>query len=211
LKLSLGRLYPILDTDVVQSRGLSLETAAAEMLDAGVRVLHIRHKAAWNRELLLEAERIARLYEQRHALLIIDDRADIARLLGAGLHVGQDDLPPADARRLIGPDPVLGYSTHNAEQLMAAAAEPVDYVALGPMFATQSKANPDPVVGVERLRSLRRLTGHPLVAIGGITRGNAMEVFEAGADSVAVIGDALPSEGSISKRMDEWRRAIGRL
>ena len=211
MKLPLSSLYPILDTDVVQSRGFSLETAAAEMLDAGVRVLQIRHKAAWNRELLLDAERVAEICQQSHALLIINDRADVAKLLGAGLHVGQDDLPPADARRLIGPDAVLGYSTHNTEQLTAAAAEPVDYVALGPMFATQSKANPYPVVGVERLRSLRRLTEHPLVAIGGITRLNAMEVFEAGADSVAVIGDVLPEDGSISKRMDEWRRTIGRL
>ena len=207
----LGRLYPILDTGVLRARGCALETAAAAMLDAGVRILQIRHKGAWTRELFEAAERVARLCEQGKALLIIDDRADIAMLLGAGLHLGQDDLPPVDARRLIGPAAVLGYSTHNAEQLMAAAAEPVDYVALGPMFATRSKANPDPVVGVERLSTWRRLTERPLVAIGGITRANAMEVFAAGADSVAVIGDVLPEDCSTPKRMEEWRRTIGRL
>jgi len=181
------------------------------MLDGGVRTLQIRHKAAWTRQLLVEAERVAARCAGAKALLIIDDRADIAMLLGAGLHVGQDDLPPGDARQLIGSSAVLGYSTHNAEQLVAAVKEPVDYVALGPMFATSSKANPDPVVGVERLRNWRRLTEHPLVAIGGITRANAMEVFEAGADSVAVIGDVLPADGPTLKRIDEWRRTIGRL
>ena len=207
----LARLYPILDTGLLLARGCGLETAAGAMLDSGVRVLQIRHKGAWTRDLFEQAGRVARLCEQGKALLIIDDRADIAMLLGAGLHVGQDDLPPADARRLIGPGAALGYSTHNAEQLTGAAAEPVDYVALGPMFATQSKANPDPVVGVERLSAWRRLTERPLVAIGGITRANAMEVFEAGADSVAVIGDVLPQDCSIAKRMEEWRRTIGRL
>jgi len=200
-----------LDTGALLARGCGLEAAAAPMLDSGVRVLQIRHKGAWTRDLFEQAGRVARLCEQGKALLIIDDRADIAMLLGAGLHVGQDDLPPVDARRLIGPGAALGYSTHNAEQLTGAAAEPVDYVALGPMFATQSKANPDPVVGVERLSEWRRLTERHLVAIGGITRANAMEVFEAGADSVAVIGDVLPQDCSITKRMEEWRRTIGRL
>lgn len=181
------------------------------MLEAGVRVLQIRHKESWSRHLFEEAGKVARLCELHKALLIVDDRADIAMLLGSGLHVGQDDLSPDDARKLIGSSAALGYSTHNAEQLAAAVKEPVDYVALGPMFPTQSKANPDPVVGVERLRDWRRLTEHPLVAIGGITRANVLEVFEAGADSVAVIGDVLPEDGLIVKRIEEWRRTIGEL
>jgi Thiamine monophosphate synthase len=153
-----------------------------------------------------------RLCKQAAVPLIINDRADIAQLLGAGLHLGQEDLPPAAARRLMGASACLGFSTHNAAQLTAAAGEPVDYLAIGPLFATQSKLNPDPVVGVGRLRDLRRLTGKPLVAIGGITRENALAVLEAGADSVAVIGDLIPEDCSIEsirERFHDWQRRIG--
>jgi thiamine-phosphate pyrophosphorylase len=210
--LSLPRLYPILDTALLEARGCPLETAAGAMLDAGARILQIRHKGHWTRNIFEHACQVASLCEQAGAELILNDRADMAMLLGAGLHVGQDDISPRDVRRLIGPDAVLGYSTHNAEQLAAAANEPVTYLALGPMFPTQSKANPDPVVGVENLRAWRSLTARPLVAIGGITRENARSVFEAGADSVAVIGDLLPedcSAASIGQRIEDWRRTIG--
>jgi thiamine-phosphate pyrophosphorylase len=140
----------------------------------------------------------------------VDDRADIAMLLGAGLHVGQEDLPPADARRLIGPGRILGLSTHNAEQFAAAAREPVDYLAIGPIFATRSKANPDPVVGTTGVKALGRCRV-PLVAIGGITRANALEVLEAGADSVAVIHDILPNDCTyegLRQRIEEWQRLV---
>jgi len=136
----------------------------------------------------------------------------MARLLGAGLHVGQDDIPPAEARRLLGPASVLGYSTHNALQLQAADGEPADYLALGPVFPTQSKMNPDPVVGIAGLRAWRALTALPLVAIGGVTRSNALSVLDAGADSVAVIGDLLPAQCSaqtIRERFEDWRRTMG--
>ncbi len=204
-------LYPILDTALLQSRGCPLEAAAAAILDARPQMLQIRHKGHWPRALFEEAGRIRRLCEQSGATLIINDRADIALLLGAGLHVGQDDLPPAEARRLIGPVATLGYSTHNAEQLAAAAGEPATYLAIGPMFATQSKLNPDPVVGIETLRTLRSLTSKPLVAIGGITRQNARSVLEAGADSVAVIADLFPASctaASIRERVADWQRTI---
>lgn len=210
--MKLPRLYPILDTTLLAARGCSLETAAAAMLESGAGILQIRHKGAWSGNLFAEAERLALLCGEAGAVLVINDRADIARLLGAGLHVGQDDLPPVDARRMIGADAALGYSTHNERQLAGAASEPVSYVAFGPMFATVSKVNPDPVVGVTLLRSLRRLTERPLVAIGGITRGNARSVIEAGADSVAVIGDLMPAEcsaASIRERMAEWSLVLG--
>jgi thiamine-phosphate pyrophosphorylase len=154
---------------------------------------------------------VARLCGQVKVPLVVNDRADIAMLLHAGLHVGQDDLPPKDARRLIGSEALLGYSTHNGEQLAAAALEPVGYLAIGPIFATLSKMNPDPVVGVERLREWRSLTARPLVGIGGITRENVRSVLAAGADSVAVIGDLLPHDctaRSIRERFDEWQRRI---
>ena len=205
-------LYPILDTALLDARQCLLETAAAAMLDVGARILQIRHKGHWTRILFDQATRVARLCEQSAAPLIVNDRADIALLLGAGLHIGQNDIPPLDARRLIGAAPILGYSTHNAEQLVAAAGQPASYLALGPMFPTQSKINPDPVVGVEHLRTWRHLTARPLVAIGGITRHNAQAVLEAGADSVAVIGDLVPADASaasIAERMKDWQRTIG--
>lgn len=210
--MKLPNLYPILDTALLHARGCPLETAAAALLECGVGILQIRHKGPWMRDIFEQARRIARLCNDAGSALVIDDRADIALLLRAGLHVGQDDLPPVDARRLIGPDAMLGFSTHNAAQVSAAAVEPVSYLALGPMFATQTKANPDPIVGVERLRDWRRLTERPLVAIGGITRSNAPLTLEAGADSVAVIGDLLPpvcSAAAIGERMKEWRRVLG--
>src|SRR5437763_10152902 len=193
-QLPLPRIYPILDTALLTSRQCSLETAARAMLDAGAAILQIRHKGPWTRAIFEQAQLIARLCEQAAVSLIVNDRADLALLLSAGLHLGQDDLPPQDARRLIGAATCLGHSTHNAAQLTAATQEPVDYLAIGPIFATQSKINPDPVVGVESLRALKALTAKPLVAIGGITRENAQSVLEAGADSVAVIADLLPAD-----------------
>ena len=211
VRLKLPPLYPILDSALLQSRDCSLEVAAAAILDSGARILQIRHKGHWPRAIFDQACQVKRLCEQAGAALIVNDRADIALLLDAGLHVGQDDIPPADARRLIGPDSILGYSTHNAEQLAAAGDEPATYLALGPMFPTQSKLNPDPVVGVDRLRAWRHLTPKPLVAIGGITRLNARSVLEAGAGSVAIIGDLFPADcsaASIRERMKDWQRTI---
>ena len=147
------------------------------------------------------------------AELIVNDRADFAMLLEAGLHVGQDDLAPRDARRLLGSAAAIGFSSHNAAQLAAAGGEPVDYVALGPMFATGSKENPDPVVGVEELRRVRSLIDKPLVAIGGITLANAEGVWGAGADSVAVIGGMIPESPTaraLRRRMEQWQ-ALAKL
>ena len=138
------------------------------------------------------AERIGEMCRQAGALYVIDDRADVALLLNAGVHLGQDDLCPSDARKVLGPDRIIGFSTHNREQMRAAAGEPVDYLAIGPMFATGSKANPDPVLGIEALRLARALTARPLVAIGGITPESFESVWSAGADSIALIGALLP-------------------
>jgi thiamine-phosphate pyrophosphorylase len=133
----------------------------------------------------------------------------MAMLLEAGLHLGQDDLPPRETRRLMGPDAVIGYSSHNPAQLCAAGGEPVDYVALGPIFGTASKTNPDPVTGVAEVERCRPMLEKPLVAIGGITIENAAGVWRAGADSVAVIAGMLPGEAtarSLRQRMEEWQR-----
>ena len=206
---ALPPIYPILDTESLAARSCPPARAAEAWLDGGALMLQIRHKGHWSRAFYDEARRIAALCRDRAALLIVNDRADMAALLGAGLHVGQDDLAPADARAVAGPEAVLGFSSHNVDQLCAAAAEPVNYVAFGPVFATRSKRNPDPVVGLAELRRCRTLAAKPLVAIGGITRQNAAEVFAAGAVSVAVIADMLPDDCSyraLRERMEEWQQ-----
>ena len=209
--MRLPRVYPILDTEALRAHGISTETAAAAFLDGGASILQIRHKAHWSRDAFEAAKRVARLCREHGATFIVNDRADIALLLEAGLHVGQDDLPPRDARKLMGPDAVIGYSSHNPPQLCAAGGEPVDYVALGPVFGTASKRNPDPVVGVEEVRRCRALLDKPLVAIGGITTENARDVLHAGADSLAVIGGLIPdapTAQSLRERMEEWQRLV---
>ena len=199
--LKLPRFYPILDRQIAAQNGYAAVDAASRILGAGARILQFRHKGAFTREVFEEMERIARLCATHGVRFIVNDRADLARLLDAGLHLGQEDLTPEQARRVVGADCCIGYSTHNADQLRAAAAQPADYLAIGPVFATASKANPDPVVGIATIRKFRGLTNRPLVAIGGITRGNARSVIDAGADSVAVIGDLFPD---ITKRVGEF-------
>jgi thiamine-phosphate pyrophosphorylase len=207
--MKLPRVYPILDTGSLEARGFSLARAAAALLEGGAGILQLRHKRHWGRALFDAAREIARMCREAGALFMVDDRADIAMLLEAGLHVGQDDLPPRDARRLLGSEAVIGFSSHNVQQVCAAGGEPVDYVAFGPVFATASKRNPDPVTGIEALKECRSLVEKPLVAIGGITRETAGAVLAAGADSVAAIGDLLPAELtsiSLRQRMEEWQR-----
>ncbi len=209
--MTLPRLYPILDTASLVERGLTLPAAAAAVLDAGAGILQIRHKGHWSRDLFDAASEVARLCREAGADLVVNDRADFAMLLQAGLHVGQDDLPPRACRKLLGPDSILGFSSHNARQLAAAGGEPVDYVAIGPVFPTASKRNPDPVVGVEEVRRLRALIDKPLVAIGGIRMENALDVLAAGADSVAVIAGLLPEAPgarSLRQRVLEWQNLL---
>jgi thiamine-phosphate pyrophosphorylase len=191
--MNLPAFYPI----------VSSFRAAEILIEAGARILQYRNKDFFSRAAFEEAARIAELCRNAGALFVINDRADIAKLLNAGLHLGQEDLAPADARKILPAPGIIGFSTHNEQQLRAADSEPVDYLALGPIFATASKSNPDPVVGLDQLRALRSLTRKPLVAIGGITRELAPQVFEAGADSVAIIGD-LNSAPSLPERAQEW-------
>lgn len=195
--MQVPKFYPILDTALVADAGLGVVPAARAILDGGARILQLRHKGHFSRDVFAWAEQIASLCQKAQALFVINDRADMAALLGTALHLGQDDLYPQDARQLL-PREVIGFSTHNFAQLQASGAEPVDYVALGPIFHTGSKQHPDPVVGLEELRRLRPLTSRPLVAIGGLTRANAPAVWQAGADSVAVIGDLFSVDCSYS-------------
>jgi thiamine-phosphate pyrophosphorylase len=205
----LPKFYPILDTKIAARHGFDPVTAAAEILEGGARILQFRHKGFFSREVFAQLERVAELCREADARFVVNDRADLAALTSAALHLGQDDLLPSAARKVVGAGTLIGFSTHNERQLREAAAEPADYLALGPIFGTASKHNPDPVVGIDELRRLRTLTERPLVAIGGITRANAQAVLAAGADAVAIIsdlfGDDLFAEpGNLRAHTEEW-------
>jgi len=203
--ISLPRLYPILDPSCFRSNE-NLVEVAQELARAGCTLLQYRNKYASPRKMLEDA-RALRSSLGTGVKLIMNDRADLCVAGGLdGLHVGQEDLSPDAARRIIGDDCWLGVSTHNPEQLAEADRTSADYLAIGPIFGTTSKSNPDPVVGLERLRRARELTRKPLVAIGGITRENARFVIDAGADSVAVISDLLRDPG---KSAEEFFRILG--
>lgn len=206
--MRLPALYPILDTGTVNRRGIGVVAAATQILEAGAQILQFRHKEFFSREVFAELEQVAALCREARAMFVVNDRADIARLTSAGLHLGQEDLLPVDARLVVGAETVIGFSTHNERQFREALAQPADYLAFGPIFSTASKENPDPVVGLDELSRLRALTKWPLVAIGGITRANARSVLAAGADSVAVIGDLYPEDGEIRARVEEWLRIL---
>jgi thiamine-phosphate pyrophosphorylase len=186
--VTLPALYAILDTG---STAQPID-AAVTLLNAGVRLLQYRHKGAFERIHLEQCCRIAEISRGCGATFIVNDRVDIALMCGAdGVHLGQTDLPPDAARRLMGGDKIIGYSTHNEAQAREAESLPVDYVAIGPVFVTNTKENPDPVVGLAGVAAVRRQVSKPLVAIGGITRQNAASALGAGADSVAVVRDLL--------------------
>ncbi len=186
----LPRLYAIVDAAFF-STASELALFAEELAAGGCTLLQYRNKNGSPREILERARELERRVGGS-VKLIMNDRADLCLAADfEGVHVGQDDLSPESVRKIIGAERWLGVSTHNPEQLAEADKTSADYLAIGPVFATSSKENPDPVVGLEGVRRARALTRKPLVAIGGITRSNAAAVIEAGADSVAVISDLL--------------------
>ena len=186
MRIELPKIYPITDARL---SGLTHAEQVRRLAAGGATLVQVREKHSSPREFYREAEEALRVARELGVRLIVNDRADIALAIGAdGVHLGQDDLPPASARELLGERAVIGFSTHNVEQAREAARLPVDYLAIGPIFETSSKENPDPVVGLEGLRRVREIVGQiPLVAIGGISSENLQEVLSAGADSVAVI------------------------
>ena len=200
----LPRLYAIIDASFFPDTA-ALLAFAEELGGAGVALFQYRNKRGNARQMLSQARELRRKVEG--ARLIMNDRADLCLAAGFdGVHVGQEDLSVEGARRVVGDKLWVGISTHNPEQVRAEASGSADYVAVGPVFATSSKANPDPVIGVEGVRMARSLTQKPLVAIGGITRENCRSVLEAGADAVAVISDLLDNPG---KSAEEFLRRLG--
>jgi thiamine-phosphate pyrophosphorylase len=193
--VTLPALYAILDAEVAAARGWTLPDLARACFDGGARLVQIRAKSAASAWLLEVSEQIQALSERYGARAIVNDRADVARLAGAaGVHVGQEDLPPAAVRRLLGEAAIVGRSTHSTAQVRHALAEPVDYVAVGPVFGTVTKDTGHDAVGLELVREAAALAGGharslPIVAIGGITLERAADVLAAGAASVAVVSD----------------------
>jgi thiamine-phosphate pyrophosphorylase len=197
-------LYAIIDAALLKKTS---ELSFVEMMaESGVELLQYRNKRASSRELFEASQSISAtlsrlakpgIYKPR---FIVNDRADIALLASAqGVHVGQQDLNVEEARAIVGPDVLVGVSTHSLEQLDAADKTSADYIAFGPIFPTSSKENPDPVVGLDLLREARRHTRKPIVAIGGITLERAAEVFRAGANSLAVARDLIVSENPAAR------------
>jgi thiamine-phosphate pyrophosphorylase len=181
---------------------------AQELAGAGVRLMQYRHKHAPAGEMLNVSRQLAAALKPQGITFIVNDRPDVAAMAEAsGVHVGQDDLGVAATRTLVG-DKIIGLSTHNLEQFQLAAASSADYIAVGPIFATSSKTNPDPVVGIELIRQVRAFTSKPIVAIGGIKLENAAEVVAAGADSVAVISDILGAPDR-AKRAKQYLDLLG--
>src|SRR5260370_20568615 len=196
-RLALPPLYVILDAALLPSDPIEL---TKKLLDAGVRLFQYRDKTPSSRELLHAAQALCLTVRQHGGTFLVNDRADISRLAGAsGVHLGQDDLSVAAAREVVGTSCLLGLSTHNLPQFEAALESSADYIPVGPMFPTTGKHNPDPVVGVDFVRAVSKLTTKPIVAIGGITLESARQVIDAGADSVAVISDVLKAKNPVDR------------
>ena len=200
MNFHLPKLYPVTDTRL---SGLSHADQVARLISGGATLIQLRDKEAAPRDFYQQAAAALRVARDHHAKLIINDRVDIALALNAdGVHLGQSDLPVIAARGLLGPDAVIGFSTHNLAQAKLAATMPVDYLAFGPIFGTSTKENPDPVVGLQALAAVRTAVGSlPLVAIGGITSANAIEVLNAGADALAMISELVADPATIEENV----------
>ena len=198
------RLYPLTDRRL---SGISHAEQVSKLCGAGATLVQLREKILAPLDFYREAAAALRIARDRGAKIIVNDRVDIALALKAdGVHLGQDDLPPEAARRILGPDAIIGFSTHNLEQARLAARMPVDYVAIGPIFATSTKRGSDSPVGLQGLRLVRQAVGKvPLVAIGGITAENGQDVLSAGADAIAVIRDLWISDGQAKAQTKRLR------
>jgi thiamine-phosphate pyrophosphorylase len=193
-------LYAILDPSLIST---PIVPFAENLAAAGVRLMQLRDKRAPSGKFFAQSRELAAALASAGVRFIVNDRPDVAAIARAGgVHVGQDDLPVEDARQIVGASAWVGVSTHNLEQFREASGTSADYIAVGPIFQTASKENPDPVVGLALLREVRRLSEKPIVAIGGIRLDNAAEVYRAGADSVAVIRDLLAAHDPAQRARD---------
>ena len=201
----LPKIYPI--TDVRLSK-LSHAEQVEKLIEGGAEIIQLREKYAAPKDFFESAKKALEIARLHNVKIIINDRVDIALALKAdGVHLGQDDLPPAQARKILGEKAIIGYSTHTLQQAAEAVKFPVNYIAIGPVFQTRTKENPQKTVGLETIKKVREIIGNfPLTAIGGITLENFREVLKAGADSVAIIGALLSDADKISEKMKEFSR-----
>lgn len=200
---TLPKIYPITDTRLT---GLSHAAQVERLIRGGATFIQLREKHGSPQSFYDEAAAALEIARPAGVKIIINDRVDIALAVRAdGVHLGQDDLPPAAARRILGEAAIIGFSTHSVSQAVEAVRLPLDYVAIGPVYATQTKENPDEVVGTKGVRAVREAIGSfPLVAIGGIAPGNAGEVLAAGADSLAVVKSVLDPPEKIETNLRSW-------
>jgi len=208
MRFELPKLYAITDRRL---SGLSHGAQIARLAAGGATLIQLREKHLSSREFYDAAEEALRIARRLGVQLIINDRVDIALALGAdGIHLGQSDLPPEVARLVLGRQAIIGVSVHNEEQAQNALSFPVDYVAAGPVFTTDSKENPDPVLGLSGLRGIRRILGkRPLVAIGGINQANALAVLKSGVDTVAVLSELIKNPDAIEATTRALIRELG--
>jgi thiamine-phosphate pyrophosphorylase len=200
LNFNLPKIYPVTDTRLTR---LSHAEQVEKLISGGARMIQLREKYASPEQFYDDAKTALEIARAHSVKIIINDRVDIALALKAdGVHLGQDDLPPAKARKILGEKAIIGFSTHSVSQAISAAQLPIDYAAIGPVFATATKENPDETVGIEGVRQVRETIGDfPLVAIGGIGAENFREVLEAGADSVAIVKSILFSPDKIVENL----------
>jgi thiamine-phosphate pyrophosphorylase len=205
---ALPAFYPVVDTGACAARGLDPVAVAAACFRGGARLLQLRQKEGAGADLLERSERIASLAREHAAAFVVNDRADIARLAGAaGVHVGQDDLPPEDVRILLGPDALVGLSTHTELQVDDALSRPVSYVAVGPVFGTGTKVTGYAARGLSIVQYASG-RGRPVVAIGGITLDRVRQVIDAGAASVAVVSDLFAEGDDVEARVRRYLDAL---
>lgn len=199
MNLVLPKIYPITDVSLA---GISHGEQVGRLIAGGATFIQLREKHASPRDFFEAAKPAIEIARKNNVMIIINDRVDIARALGAdGVHLGQDDLPPNAAREVLGPDAIIGFSTHSVEQAIDAAGLRIDYIAIGPIFETKTKENPDPIVGLDGLAEVKKNIGNiPLVAIGGIDLDNVLDVLAAGADSIALVSAIIGDPALISAK-----------
>lgn len=200
---SLPKIYPITDASLTK---LSHAEQIKKLIEGGAKFIQLREKYASPTDFFESARAALKIARKHDVKIVINDRVDIALTLEAdGIHLGQDDLPPEQAREILGEKAVIGFSTHNLEQALEAKNKPIDYIAVGPVFATPTKENPDEVIGIEGFKKIRKeIEEFPVVAIGGINYANFQEVLNAGADSVAVISGILSDAENITQNFKKY-------
>jgi thiamine-phosphate pyrophosphorylase len=205
--MQLPRLYAIIDAEVCRAHSITPAEMASQLVVAGVILIQYRDKPGSPQEILANSAAIRAAAPT--AALIMNDRPDLAALATFnGVHLGQSDLPPADARLILGPNALIGLSTHTPNEVELANQTPIDYLAIGPIFSTLTKQDADPPVGLEGIRRARALTTKPLIAIGGITRVNGSSVLAAGADSIAVISALFSPTESVEQVGRDFLRIL---